>query len=112
MGLQSIDAAGNLTWSCHNAECAQLSANVSHELVAHVQADVVSLPPCPCGAQTFLKVRFSDAELAAPNMVDKNGRPTPSYAMAQRHIQLRQQLDTAGKAYVALNGKLDEKGAA
>ncbi len=102
MGLQTLDANGNMSWHCHSGEHDPLTAHISHEQVEHVAPDVVRLPPCPhCKAhsQMHLKVAFTPEELRASNMVDKNGRPTASYAMAQRHIQLKQQLEAAGKGY-------------
>jgi hypothetical protein len=81
MAIHSIDEAGNIIWKCpHNPEntgtCGtQHEHHISHE---HIQwhgegkpehQQTVSLPPCSgCGAQTFLKVHFTEKELKAGNM--------------------------------------------
>jgi hypothetical protein len=77
--LTSIDDEGNLTWHCTSqphalaAPCNALNmAHISHEAIqfAGFAASAVSLPPCPvCGARPFLKVVFTEEELAAPNML-------------------------------------------
>lgn len=78
--ITDIDEAGNITWQCRHwpghAEqpCgATAQHHISHE---HIQwhghpgaQQTVSLPPCSgCGAQTFLKVHFTEKELNADNM--------------------------------------------
>lgn len=83
MAIQSIDTEGNLTWKCpHWPEhldnpCGTAnSAHISHEHIkwhghpgGKAEHRTVSLPPCQgCGAQTFLKVAFTERELKAPNM--------------------------------------------
>lgn len=154
MAIQSIDTEGNIEWRCpHMTEEADQPCgaiyqhHISHE---HIQwhgmpgvkpeHQTVSLPPCSgCGAQTFLKVHFTEKELKAPNMWlewnsqraellqklqkllpeaepgsaqqaaltqqiallekirDAKGAHTESHAMAQRHMQLRDQLIASGK---------------
>lgn len=76
--IHSIDESGNLTWKCqHRSQCgATAQYHISHERIqwhgapgAKPEHQTVSLPPCHvCGAQTFLKVHFTEAELKAPNM--------------------------------------------
>lgn len=83
MGLHSIDTEGNLEWRCpHHPEhldnpCGAVNAaHISHERIkwhghpgCKPEHRTVSLPPCfSCGAQTFLKVAFTEKELRAPNM--------------------------------------------
>lgn len=83
VAIQSIDTEGNLIWKCpHWSEeadkpCGQTHQHhIGHE---HIQwhgspgtkqeHQTVSLPPCSaCGAQTFLKVSFTEKELQASNM--------------------------------------------
>ena len=103
MALHTLTEDGFLGWRC--VECgASNEVDVSHEGVqyclppgAPIQRRTVRLPACGCGAQTFLKVDFTAKELAAPNMIDGDGNPTPSRAVAERHMQLVQQMDAAGK---------------
>lgn len=80
--IQSIDTAGNLTWQCQHVgeqdgPCGQTHQyHISHEQIqwsghpgVKPEHQTVSLPPCSaCGAQTFLKVHFTERELKAPNM--------------------------------------------
>ncbi|HET8911203.1 MAG TPA: hypothetical protein VFN23_07060 [Ktedonobacteraceae bacterium] len=83
MAIQSIDDQGNLTWRCpHWPEeadtvCgAQHQHHIGHEAIkwhghpgSKPEHQTVSLPPCSgCGAQTFLKVHYTEKELRAPNM--------------------------------------------
>lgn len=83
MAVQSIDPEGNLTWKCpHWSEDAEQPCgsvcqhHISDEAIqwhghpnSKPEHRTVSLPPCSvCGAQTFLKVAFSEKELKAPNM--------------------------------------------
>lgn len=82
MAIQHIDDRGNLTWACPHrgeadASCGQTHTHhISHESIqwhgmegTHEKHHMVSLPPCSaCGARTFLKVHFTEAELKAPNM--------------------------------------------
>lgn len=80
MAIQQIDEQGNLTWKCPhvpagaNKPCgAQYDHHISHEHIqwcmgSKPEHHTVSLPPCSCGAQTFLKVSFTEQELMAPNM--------------------------------------------
>lgn len=83
MAIQSIDETGNITWKCPHwpeeadAPCGTIQQHhISHE---HIQwhghsgckpeHQTISLPPCSaCGAQTFLKVHFTEKELKAANM--------------------------------------------
>ena len=73
--LQSLDEAGNLTHVCPHCQTAQ-SHHLGHEHIQWIgrpgkkpEHQLVSLPSCAaCGAQTFLKVHFTEAELMAPNM--------------------------------------------
>lgn len=106
MAVQSIDGKGNFTWICPHQSCGtEGSAHISHEAIqwhghstTPSHQHTVSLPRCQCGAQTFLKVHFTDQELRAPNMIDfATGQPTASHAMAQRHMELAKQLIAAGK---------------
>jgi len=78
--IHSIDEQGNLIWECRhwpeNTEqpCGQHSHHhISHEQIQWAgqpgEHQTVRLPPCEvCGAQTFLKVHFTEEELRAPNM--------------------------------------------
>lgn len=59
---------------------------------------IIALPLCDCGTRTFLKAAFTDAELAASNMIDKNGNPTESHAIAHRHMALARHMEALGKA--------------
>jgi hypothetical protein len=82
VAIHQIDTEGNLTWKCpHVGEkdepCGQEHQHhISHEAIQwhgmpgmKLEHHTVSLPPCSgCGAQTFLKVAFTERELKAPNM--------------------------------------------
>lgn len=85
--LHHIHDDGTLIWQCHKPERhpdkpKQLNAHVSHDAVQYVAHDLVALPPCPhCAAQgihsqTFVKVRFTDEELQADNMLQYGMVPT------------------------------------
>lgn len=103
--LTSLSANGEMQWLCGGTCGATNNQHRDHQdvqfhqIAGHPQAHrMISLGACSaCGGAAFLKVDFSAAELKAPNMVSKNGRPTPSYRAAQLHIQLAQQLEAAGK---------------
>ena len=82
MAITQIDTEGNLTWKCphageKDAPCGTVqSHHISHEHIqwhghpgSKPEHRTVSLPPCSaCGAQTFLKVHFTEKELKAANM--------------------------------------------
>lgn len=83
MAIHVIDEAGNIEWHCpHVGEkdgpCGvRHTHHISHEAIqwhghqvsSKPEHQMVSLPRCPdCGAQTFLKVHFTEKELKAPNM--------------------------------------------
>lgn len=103
--LTSLSADGQMQWVCGGTCGATNSIHRDHpdiqihQIAGHVQSHrMVSLGTCSaCGGAALLKVDFTPAELRAPNMIDKNGRPTPSFRAAQLHIQLVQQLEAAGK---------------
>ena len=58
----------------------------------------ISLPPCTCGRQTFLKAHFTPEELQAPNMIDSETKQlTESHAYAMRTMAMARQMIAAGK---------------
>lgn len=77
MAIHAIHDDGALHWRCHHKKCKPLQAHVSHEDIKFVNHDLVALPRCACGSQTFVKVKFSDEELAADNMTQYGMVPTP-----------------------------------
>lgn len=92
--LQTLTDDGHMTYACYSG-CGIQSAHVSEVHYAafpgapeHMHLAV--LPPCPtCGSRVFLKIHFTEMELAAPNMIHPvTGEPTPSRAVAERHMQL------------------------
>lgn len=79
--LHTIHETGDFTWHCHAPHrhkdplrTKTLTAHVSHDDVHYVDYDLVALPECPhclelgIHCRTFIKVKFSDEELAADNM--------------------------------------------
>jgi hypothetical protein len=101
--LEALTEEGHLLWTCHGCQTRH-TVHHSHEAVQvhHVTGRplhhrVVGLPPCECGTRAFLKVDFTPQELAAPNMVDQQGRPTASHAAALRHMALVPLLEASGK---------------
>lgn len=82
MALHAIHEDGTLHWKCSGLgmRCQNpITVHLSHEDVQwHEDGAHVVLPHCPsCGAQTTLKVAFTDDELAAPNMVEYGMVPQP-----------------------------------
>jgi len=87
--LHTITENGDFTWQCHKPErhkdprrTKTLTAHISHDTVQYVDHDLVALPPCPHCAelgihcQTFVKVNFTEEELAASNMTQYGMIPT------------------------------------
>lgn len=64
--LQEITEDGTLHWNCHHDACAPLQAHLSHESVEWCEPGLVALPPCACGARTFIKTHFDEKDLAPP----------------------------------------------
>lgn len=100
MALHTLTDDGHLKWICHHCSGKRV-AHVSHERVEYANADhtLVALPPCDCGSRTFLRVAFTEQELAANNIIDEEGNPTESHAIAHRHMALARQMQTIGKVY-------------
>ena len=120
--LHTLTEDGTAHWVCPNCE-KQNSAHHSHEQMergvprAHIDnliarglseqdaraalaaqgAGIIALPPCECGARTFLKANFTPEELQARNMIGEDGQPTDSYFAANRHVQLHQLMEANGK---------------
>lgn len=67
--IRTIDDQGNLTWHCQHLDCGrEHQHHITHEQIQWHES-LVRLPPCEvCGAQTYLKVHFTEEELRAPNM--------------------------------------------
>lgn len=120
--LHTLTEDGTAHWVCPNCET-QNSAHHSHEQMergvprAHIDnliarglseqdaraalaaqgAGIIALPPCACGARTFLKASFTAEELQARNMIDETGEPTESHAAAHRHMALHRHMEANGK---------------
>ncbi len=119
--LHFVNDAGHIAWHCQTPHCGYhncaawhpahvcahhstariegrtLTAHISHDDVRWVSPDVVALPPCPnCGATMFIKVHFTEAELAAPNMMIRPGVPHPAIAL---HGELASHLKAHGKEH-------------
>ncbi len=77
-------------WRCVNCGTQRTAQATAVELRVHPDGQRTAiLPACDCGAQTGLKVDFTEEELAAPNMIHPvTGAPTPSHAAAKRHMAL------------------------
>lgn len=122
MALHNITEDGMLHWRCHHKKCAPLQAHISHDQVEYVDHDLVALPPCDCGSRCFVKVKFTEEELQAPNMVEYGMVPTEmelphaitgepvkvlipalkpigKNPFVTRHLELARQLDAIGKVH-------------
>jgi hypothetical protein len=99
--LHTLTDEGQMGWRCVHCGAENTAPISEAELNGHPGAaqnrHTVRLPPCACGSQTYLKVYFTEEELRAPNMIDRNGNPTPSRAVAERHMQLAAQMEQMGK---------------
>lgn len=108
--LKELGNDGHMKWDCPG--CGR--NNVAHVADSGVQyttldPNMVALPACTCGTQTFLKVAFTDEELATsfnfmePVFNDSgvivDRKPTPSLAAANRHKTLATQMQAAGKSH-------------
>src|SRR5258705_13396308 len=49
---------------------------IDHPEIFWSAHDLVALPKCECGTQTFLKVNFTEKELRAPNIQIVNRKPS------------------------------------
>jgi hypothetical protein len=104
MALHTLTEDGYLGWTC--PKCSQdRREHISHEAIkavlpfpeAPIHTRLVQTPACSCGMRVDLKVDFTPEELAAPNMIDAQGQPTPSHATAHRHMALARQMIASGK---------------
>ena len=74
--IHALDAQGNITWHCTSCDTTY-EHHISHGTIRwygrpgmQPERMTISLPPCTCGRQTFLKAHFTPEELQAPNMID------------------------------------------
>lgn len=114
MALQALTDDGHMEWTCPRCDTRNAAHISDAAVVVHQRADaplhhrMVGLPACEtCKASTSLKVHFTPAELDAPNFWDSvkgedgsivSRTRSASYDVAQRHMQVIQQLDNLGKA--------------
>jgi DNA-directed RNA polymerase subunit RPC12/RpoP len=105
MALHTLTPDGHMGWRC--VDCGtENQVHASHQDVqVHLRPGApelrrtVRLPGCQqCGSYVLLKVDFTEAELAAPNMLNRDGSPTLSRHVAGRHMQLIKHLETLGKS--------------
>ncbi|SRR6266704_3712191 len=95
MALHTVTDDGHLAWNCSG--CGQhRTAHVSHDEVYYSDESMIMVPDCACGWRTGLKVKFSSEELQS--LLDEDGNPTPTHAVAQRHIALIKHMRAAGKS--------------
>jgi hypothetical protein len=97
--LHTLTDSGHMAWTCPCGD--ERMAHISHDAIQHTDATMIALPPCDCGKQTFLKVNFTDEELAnVARFVagDNSGiETTASIDAAHRHIALARQMSNIGK---------------
>lgn len=98
MALHTLEQDGTLGWTCPHCQ-SERSAHHSHEGVQHYRQDSIALPPCECGAQTFLNVH-----------PDMRGIAPGSEAVMSRHLDLSKRLTEAGKGYGAIRFSYDPDG--
>ncbi len=113
--IHAIDANGTIQWECrhvvHDRACGtRHTHHIAHEAIQwcglpeqSAERQTVRLPPCEkCGAQTYLKVHFTEEELQAPNMFVSW---TSEHAQALIDLQMAYEAEpeeTAHKAALAL----------
>ena len=93
--LQSFTEDGNLGWFCPHCHISNI-AHISHDAVGYPPgSNMVALPRCECGTQTFLKVDFTEQELAPPVIhYDGNGKIShvdvpgaPNFTLIHCHME-------------------------
>ena len=93
--LHTLTDDGNVGWRCVGCGAQRTAQANAVELRTHPDGQRTALlPVCDCGAQTGLKVDFTEEELRAPNMIHPvTGAATPSRAAAERHMALAKRLE-------------------